>query len=490
MNNSKKIARLLCYIYFLYQLWHLCQYGGIRSHLPRLIVSLAGCGMFFVLWVISRKNKQEEASENRKNIVLIEILLFFIVTAYFAGQIIYSAIPYNGALAWKIDDWMRKRDVKLEHNNIFKDGAAGILMDLDRVVGLPDELYLVNQCQITFDQDGIIRTIYIFMYGRDESETTHTYLVDYDAKKSRNMRVSVDGEANPDYDGNMRLSPMLRILERADYEKKVKEWSKNSESDLYEILYLGKRSFETKEGLVYLPGDVDGDGVDSEDGYLNIDGRIVGFEVSLHIPGKELTPVRYIMEPEYISQDELIKEREQESTEEAKDTAGWTVDEADGTMYFFLNDDRGWQLEVTDAAAGSRFYGLERTVNGGSSWEDVNGNPFEGNLGVAEGLVFFDEKFGFAGLSGASQTHSQLYVTRDGGETFESVQLPMDTVTELPEHSAQYGFALEDYDYCHMPEEEDGVLTIKVTSDVWESEGMLFESRDEGRTWRFASVVQ
>jgi hypothetical protein len=446
--------------------------------------------MFFVLWVISRKNKQEEASENRKNIVLIEILLFFIVTAYFAGQIIYSAIPYNGALAWKIDDWMRKRDVKLEHNNIFKDGAAGILMDLDRVVGLPDELYLVNQCQITFDQDGIIRTIYIFMYGRDESETTHTYLVDYDAKKSRNMRVSVDGEANPDYDGNMRLSPMLRILERADYEKKVKEWSKNSESDLYEILYLGKRSFETKEGLVYLPGDVDGDGVDSEDGYLNIDGRIVGFEVSLHIPGKELTPVRYIMEPEYISQDELIKEREQESTEEAKDTAGWTVDEADGTMYFFLNDDRGWQLEVTDAAAGSRFYGLERTVNGGSSWEDVNGNPFEGNLGVAEGLVFFDEKFGFAGLSGASQTHSQLYVTRDGGETFESVQLPMDTVTELPEHSAQYGFALEDYDYCHMPEEEDGVLTIKVTSDVWESEGMLFESRDEGRTWRFASVVQ
>ena len=125
MNNSKKIARLLCYIYFLYQLWHLCQYGGIRSHLPRLIVSLAGCGMFFVLWVISRKNKQEESSENRKNIVLIEILLFFIVTAYFAGQIIYSAIPYNGALAWKIDDWMRKRDVKLEHNNIFEDGAAG-----------------------------------------------------------------------------------------------------------------------------------------------------------------------------------------------------------------------------------------------------------------------------------------------------------------------------------------------------------------------------
>ena len=104
--------------------------------------------------------------------------------------------------------------------------------------------------------------------------------------------------------------------------------------------------------------------------------------------------------------------------------------------------------------------------------------------------MFFDEKFGFAGLSGASQTHSQLYVTRDGGETFESVQLPMDTVTELPEHSAQYGFALEDYDYCHMPEEEDGALTIKVTSDVWESEGMLFESRDEGRTWRFASVVQ
>lgn len=28
----------------------------------------------------------------------------------------------------------------------------------------------------------------------------------------------------------------------------------------YEILYYGKRSFASSEGLVYLPGDVDGDG--------------------------------------------------------------------------------------------------------------------------------------------------------------------------------------------------------------------------------------
>lgn len=300
---SGKVS-LLCYIYFFYQLWRLCQYGGLQSYLPRLIVSLAGCCVFFILWLIFRKHKQEEVLKNRKNIFYMEVVLFFLATFYFSGRIIYSALPYNGALSWKIDEWMRKRDVGLQHNNIFKDGAA-----------------------------------------------------------------------------------------------------------------------------------------------------------------------------------------DRERTEEAKDAEGWTVDESDGSVYFFLDDSKGWRLSVADAAAGSRFYVLEKTEDGGTAWEHVNDDPFEGTIGVAEGLVFFDENFGFAGLAGASQSHSQLYVTRDGGKTFEGIQLPMDTVTRLPEHAAEYGLTLEDYDYCCMPKEEDGVLTIKVMSDAGESEGILFRSQDDGMTWEFLETL-
>ena len=49
----------------------------------------------------------------------------------------------------------------------------------------------------------------------------------------------------------------------------------------------------------------------------------------------------------------------------------WTVDQSDGTMYFFLDENNGWRLVITDAAAGSRFYVMEKTMDGGSTWECI-----------------------------------------------------------------------------------------------------------------------
>ena len=93
-----------------------------------------------------------------------------------------------------------------------------------------------------------------------------------------------------------------------------------------------------------------------------------------------------------------------QQVEDAKDTESWTVDQSDGTMYFFLDENNGWRLVITDAAAGSRFYVMEKTMDGGSTWEGINDDPFSGQLGVAEGLIFYDENFGVAGITGASQS--------------------------------------------------------------------------------------
>ncbi len=53
----------------------------------------------------------------------------------------------------------------------------------------------------------------------------------------------------------MRLSPMLEILKKADWINQVKEWAGNSgQSQIYEILYMGRRAFQTEEGLQYIEG--------------------------------------------------------------------------------------------------------------------------------------------------------------------------------------------------------------------------------------------
>ena len=488
---------LVCYIFTLYQLWHLCQYGGLRSHMSALGLGIAGFGITMILWLVSRRNNQKEDSEEsmKNRIFQIEVSIFIMATLFAGGCIAYSAIPYHGALSWEIDEWMRKKEIKLEHNNLFENGVEGVLMDLDEALELPEELYIVNKYQVTFDESGTIQSIYAFIYGKDEDGEKKTYLIDYDADKSSNMTIWVDGNANGEYEEDMRLSPMIEILKNSNWRNQVKRWAESfEEQQIYELLYFGRRSFNSEEGLRYVPGDADGDGVETgihHFAQLRTGGEMIGFEVSLYIPElNSVTPVRYIMEPEYISQKELDQENTMQQVDEAKDKEDWTVDQKDGTMYFFWNENNGWRLVVTDAATGSRFYVMEKTVDGGTTWERINEDPFHGQLGVAEGLMFFDENFGVAGLTGASQSGSILFITRDGGRSFEEMKLPMSTVTELPESAKEYGFTVENYDYLNMPEKDADALTVMVTTDAAENDGIVFQSKDDGVTWEYRGITK
>ncbi len=485
---------LLCYIPILYQLWHLCEYGGVRSHLPALAFWTVLCGVTLILWLIARqKCKQRTTGKIKKSkIYYLEVLAFAAITVAFCGKIVYSAIPYHGALSWKIDEFIRQRECVLKHNNIFEDGVEGILADLDQKLDLPEELYISENFQVRFDAAGTVQNISTFLYGKNRKGETKTYLVNYDADQSDRMTVWLDGNANGNFEEDMRLAPMLRILENAEWQKTAVGWPKKDMDQQYEILYAGRRAFDVEEGLHYLPGDVDGDGMDSGTNCiskLDLGGNIVGFEVSLHIPElEEITPVRYIMEPSYTTPNQIKDEHAQQQADQAKNEPSWIVDQNDGSMYFFLDDAYGWRLNVVDAAAGSRLYAMEKTEDGGVSWDSLNQNPFLGQDGAAEGLVFYDEKFGVAGLSGASQSSSALYLTKDGGATFREIKLPMDQVTELPETAKEYGFTVQDYDYLEMPERSENVLTIKVTSEAGETDGILFRSTDDGEIWNYQGV--
>ena len=107
------------------------------------------------------------------------MILLIAATLFFGGRIVYSAVPYHGALSWKLDEWMRKKEVELEHNNLFEDGVEGILMDLDEALQLPEELYIANKYQVSFDENGTIQRIYAFIYGKNEAgkSTLHSFYV-------------------------------------------------------------------------------------------------------------------------------------------------------------------------------------------------------------------------------------------------------------------------------------------------------------------------
>ena len=90
----------------------------------------------------------------------------------------------------------------------------------------------------------------------------------------------------------------------------------------------------------------------------------------------------------------------------------------------------------------------------------------------------------------SDEEKEQLYVTRDGGRTFEEMKLPMDLVSELPQIAIDCGFTVEDFDYLNMPEKEDDTLTITVTTDAAEKDGIVFQSTDYGATWEYKGLVQ
>ena len=152
-------------------------------------------------------------------------------------------------------EWTHKKEIMLEHNNLYESGVEGILSDLEEELKLPEELYISNEFQISFDEAGRIQHIDTFLYGQDKKGKKHTYLIEYNAKKDDMMTVWIDGNVNGEYEEDMRLSPMIEILEKADWKNQVKEWAENSgQSKIYEILYMGRRTFQTEEGLRYIEG--------------------------------------------------------------------------------------------------------------------------------------------------------------------------------------------------------------------------------------------
>lgn len=437
-----------------------------------------------------------------------------------AGMILLL-VCIGGLYFFKTSERFQKNDevkVTLKHDNFFDDSVAGILEDLDNEIGLPKKIYLVNHFNVTFYATGEIAAIDTFFYGEDENGETRTYLVDYNRKKSSKMTVYINNYAETDYEEDMCLTPLFELLGNVKVKEQVDSWAEETKSHTFGLSYSGKRAFTSADSLQVINAentDTNGNSVLSQ---VEYGGEVTGFAVTFSTGGEENTDkiITYIINPKYTSAAVLAQQNRLEQIEKAKNSSGdvtgdnngnkdngiisgsededgeeatpWTENREDGSVYFFLDSNTGYRLLVADAAAGSRFYELECTKDGGQSWNQLNADPFCGNMGVAEGIEFYNENLGVIGLRGASGAYSTLYLTQDGGKTFSMIELPMDEVTELPDTAAQYGLEKSDYDYCEMPQQEDGKFTIKVISEQGETDGILFESTDNGNTWNYSGI--
>lgn len=437
-----------------------------------------------------------------------------------AGMILLL-VCLGGLYFFKTSERFQKNDevkVTLKHDNFFDDSVAGILEDLDNEIGLPKKIYLVNHFNVTFYATGEIAAIDTFFYGEDENGETRTYLVDYNRKKSSKMTVYINNYAETDYEEDMCLTPLFELLGNIKVKEQVDSWAEETKSHTFGISYSGKRAFTSADSLQVINAentDTNGNSILSK---VEYGGEVTGFAVTFSTGGEENTDkiITYIINPKYTSAAVLAQQNRLEQIEKAKNSSGdvtgdnngnkdngiisgsededgeeatpWTENREDGSVYFFLDSNTGYRILVADAAAGSRFYELECTKDGGQSWNQLNADPFCGNMGVAEGIEFYNENLGIIGLRGASGAYSTLYLTQDGGKTFSMIELPMDEVTELPDTAAQYGLEKSDYDYCEMPQQEDGKFTIKVISEQGETDGILFESTDNGNTWNYSGI--
>lgn len=148
-----------------------------------------------------------------------------------------------------------------------------------------------------------------------------------------------------------------------------------------------------------------------------------------------------------------------------------------------------YRMVVEDAALGSRFYGLLKSTDGGETWQMSNPDPFDQQMGMGIDFTFLDERFGFATLMHNGGDEADLYVTEDGGDSYQSVVIEKYMVT------LENGYTYAPYDYPQMPYEEDGVLIMLCGQgadgdyDGGDGAGLaLYQSEDGGHTFRFVEI--
>lgn len=209
------------------------------------------------------------------------------VTLYGGRLVAESAVPYQGKLAWYLDDLKDKRTCTLKHDNVYEWGIEGILEDVRGKVKLPETLCLATSFNLHFAPDGEIITLDTMLYGFDEKgDFVDSYLISYNRAHSGKMTIYLHGASSASYDESRALAPLVEGVSVLPLRETVEEWQGE---ECYGILYYGKRQWYSSEGIRLL--DRGGDWQLPPVGQ----NAFSGYSISVFCPENEaLVPVRYI----------------------------------------------------------------------------------------------------------------------------------------------------------------------------------------------------
>lgn len=468
------------YWFSFYNLYTLCKFGRMNNNLTMLLLCLAFFVVYLIIFIVRSLKKPVTIKPGiftknkslRMAYGIIALILIISLPIFYGEKIYKTSINFNGKLSWVLKELKDKKTVELEHDNIYEDGVEGIFSDINEKIPMAEKLYMSNNFELRFDKEGTITSFDTFLYGKNDKGELETYLISYNKAKSSKIMIYLHGNANGDFNEDKLLEPLLNTMKVIPLKESL---SKLNESN-YGILYYGKRSFGyNSEGIVYINPEGKTTTVRKDNS------EIVGYAVSVFVPGKEsrVTPYRYILV------EDLNNIKSETLTKGNKDLP---KEESNGVDKFYLSEKTGYRLEVTDAAAGSRAYALERTSDGGTKWTRINGDPFLGDIGAASGIVFLDERLGFLCLAHSGGALGELYRTEDGGTTFTKISFPE---VKVPLSGAE---PYNPFDLPGMPTKEGENLNILVGqgSDGDYNGGIkaLYRSKDQGKTWEYVKEAK
>ena len=474
-----------------YSLKELAQYGGVKRRVPIIILILSLLMIWFIYSFFKiRRSKPIAAQELNNTISSIQlskmmqiskwwfrlaILMILLITSFTGYKIYQSSIPYNGKLSWVLQKARTEREVPFHHNNIYENGLLGLIEDVNQEVDLPKKLYITNELNLSYNQDGEITNFYGFLYGQSVKGETETFLLSYDKKKNTNIQIYLDNYLEATYNEDQLLQPLIDGLEIVP----LKEMSKEIGAEQFDLSYTGfEHHTSNLEGVNYYY---------HEEGLMDVSyskNDYVGYSFKIE-EADNIKPSKLKFNFVYYDPSAIEKYEEEKAREEAQaEDPNYFPKEGIAEEYF-LNEKIGFQLVETDAALGSRFYGLRKTEDGGFNWVMHNENPFLDRTGVAAGLTFIDEELGFIVLSHNGGNEANLFRTSDGGLTFEQVELPSVSVT-------QNGAEFEPFDFPEPPIESNGKLTLYVNQgtdgDYQNNAKAVYISKNRGKSFEFVEI--
>ena len=231
----------------------------------------------------------------------------------------------------------------------------------------------------------------------------------------------------------------------------------------YDVIAVKANDYELKNGILYI----------SYDGKNNIEvpgdfsQMIKGYEDSQYQISKEKTVFFYDKGEErfLVYSDNMGKSWN--TVEIAKDYSIESIQ--------FVTKDIGYMLKFYDVAVGTAWGRISETIDGGKTWTDIFygiGENDEKVFSRGSQIKFINENVGFLTMSTTMGTYQQLYITRDGGATFEELKIIDSSI----------------YDFYELPTFEDGIIKVEINQgsdgDYNGGDYKEFYSQDYGNTWQ------